>query len=46
LLDVSTQTFYNWEQGRSKPSKKQMPKVAAVRRMAKREATARLTQLG
>ena len=46
LLGVSTQTLYNWEQGRSKPRKEQLAKLAAIRNISKREAIARLEQLG
>lgn len=46
LLGVSTQTLYNWEQGRSKPRKEQLAKLAALRSLTKREAAARLEQLG
>ena len=46
LLGVSTQTLYNWEQGRSKPRKEQLAKLAALRGISKREAVARLEQLG
>ena len=46
LVGVSTQTLYNWEQGRSKPRKEQMAKLAAMRTLTKREAQASLEQLG
>jgi DNA-binding transcriptional regulator YiaG len=46
LLGVSTQTLYNWEQGRSKPRKEQLAKLAAMRDVTKREALARLEQMG
>ena len=46
LLGVSTQTLYNWEQGRSKPRTEQLAKLAAMRDVTKREALARLEQLG
>ena len=46
LVGVSTQTLYNWEQGRSKPRKEQLAKLAAMRSLSKREAMARLEQLG
>lgn len=46
LLGVSTQTLYNWEQGRSKPRQEQLAKLAALRSISKREALARLEQLG
>jgi DNA-binding transcriptional regulator YiaG len=45
LAGVSTQTLYNWEQGRSKPRKEQLAKLAALRSLSKREALARLEQL-
>jgi DNA-binding transcriptional regulator YiaG len=45
LLDVSAQTVYNWEAGKSKPREPQLAAVAALRKMGKREAKARLASL-
>lgn len=42
MLDVSLQTVYNWESGKTKPSKEQVVKIAALRKMGKREAMAHL----
>lgn len=44
LVGVSGLTIYHWEAGKSKPRKKQLPAIAAVRGMGKREALARLTR--
>jgi hypothetical protein len=35
-------TIYHWEAGKSKPRKKQLPAIAAIRGLGKREALARL----
>ncbi len=42
LLGVSAQTIYNWESGRSRPGKAQIGKIALVRKMGKRELSAKL----
>lgn len=42
LMGVSTQTIYNWERGATAPSQAQKSKLAALRRIGKREAGARL----
>lgn len=44
LIGVSAQTIYNWETGKTRPRPEQMPAIAAVRKMGKREARARLDQ--
>jgi len=44
LIGVSAQTIYNWETGKTRPRPEQMPAIAAVRKMGKREAKARLDQ--
>lgn len=44
LLGVSAQTIYNWETGKTRPRPEQMSAIAAVRKMGKREARARLGQ--
>jgi DNA-binding transcriptional regulator YiaG len=45
LVGVATQTIYNWETGVSRPRKQQLPVLASLRSMGKREAQARLEQL-
>ena len=42
LIGVSAQTIYNWETGKTRPRPEQMSAIAAVRKMGKREARARL----
>lgn len=44
LIGVSTPTIYGWEGG-TKPRQSQMAPIAAFRRMGKREANARLTEM-
>ena len=44
LVGVSGLTVYHWEAGKSKPRKKQLAALAAVRGMGKREALARLAR--
>ena len=46
LLGVSTQSLYNWEQGRARPRSGQMPSIVALRKVTKKEALARLEQMG
>jgi len=46
LVDVSPQTVYNWEREVARPSRQQLPLLAAIRGMGKKEAQARLEQLG
>lgn len=46
LLGVSGQSIYLWESGRARPSGKHLEGIAALRRMGKREAAARLEALG
>lgn len=43
LLDVSPQTIYNWQTGKSVPRRAQLEKLASIRSMGKREAEAKLT---
>lgn len=45
LLGVSGQSVYKWEAGESKPRRSQLEAIAAVRKLGKREALARLAQL-
>jgi DNA-binding transcriptional regulator YiaG len=46
LLGVSAQSVYHWEQGKSRPRASQVQAIAALRRLGKREAAARLGALG
>lgn len=45
LLGVSSQSVYHWETGKSRPRGSQLPAIAAVRQLGKREAAARLAAL-
>lgn len=45
LLDVSVQSVYKWEEGTTRPRASQLPAIAALRKMGKREATQRLAAL-
>jgi len=38
LIGVSGLTIYHWEAGKAKPRRKQLPAIAAVRKMGRREA--------
>lgn len=44
LVGVSAQTIYHWEKGVSKPRSSQLAEIAAVRKLGKREVSARLAQ--
>ena len=44
LVGVSALTIYNWESGSTRPRASQLPVIAAVRQLGKREAQARLAQ--
>lgn len=46
LLGVSGQSIYLWESGRARPSGKSLEGIAALRKIGKREAAARLAALG
>lgn len=46
LLDVGAQTVYNWESEKTRPRAAQVPALAALRKIGKREARARLEQAG
>ena len=46
LLGVSLQTVYNWEAGKSRPRQQLMAAIGSVRRMGRREALAKLGELG
>jgi len=43
---TSGQSIYNWERATATPRSSQLDALAALRRMGKREALARLEQLG
>ena len=45
LLQVSVPTLYNWENGKTRPGPEQIARIAALRKISKREALARLEQL-
>ncbi len=45
LVGASSQSIYNWEQGKARPSAKHLPAIAALRSMGKREAAAKLATL-
>ena len=45
LLDVSAQTIYMWEAGKSSPRKQHLPKIAMLRGMSKREVSAILEKV-
>lgn len=42
ILEISPQTIYNWEAGKTRPSKEQVGKIAILRKMGKREVQDRL----
>ena len=46
LLDVSVQTVANWESGKTKPRASQLGTIAAMRKLGKRQAAARLSAQG
>ena len=45
LLGASGQSIYKWEDGKARPRAKNMPAIAALRAMGKKEAAARLSEL-
>ena len=45
LLGASSQSVYNWEQGKTRPLARHLAAIAAVRGMSKKDATARLQTL-
>lgn len=45
LVGASSQSIYNWEQGKARPSARHLPAIAALRAMGKREAAAKLATL-
>ena len=42
LLGTSSQSIYNWEQGKTRPLARHLPAIAALRGLSKKEAAARL----
>ena len=45
LLGVSTQSVYNWEGGKSRPHRKFLPTLVALRTVGKKETLAHLEQV-
>lgn len=45
LLGVSQISVYNWEQGKARPRASQLASIAAVRKLGKREAAAKLAHV-
>jgi transcriptional regulator with XRE-family HTH domain len=45
LIGTSSQSVYNWEQGKARPRAVFMPAIAALRSLGKREALAQLATL-
>ena len=45
LVGVTGHTIYTWEKGSSRPRKTQLPVLASIRQMGKKEVHARLEQL-
>jgi DNA-binding transcriptional regulator YiaG len=45
LIGVTGHTIYSWEKGSTRPRKTQLPVLASIRQMGKKEAQARLEQL-
>lgn len=45
LLGVSGQSVYKWEGGKARPRTSQLPAIAALRTMGKKEVAARLAEL-
>jgi DNA-binding transcriptional regulator YiaG len=43
LIGVSGQTIYNWEHGKATPRGRQLPAIAALRNMGKRDAANKLS---
>ena len=46
LMSVSDQSIYNWELKKTTPRKEQLATLAGIRSLGKREAHARLEQIG
>lgn len=45
LVGASSQSIYNWEEGKVRPRAKHLPAIAALRALGKKEAAARLDSL-
>jgi DNA-binding transcriptional regulator YiaG len=45
LLGVSGQSIYHWESGKARPRASQLPAIAALRKLNKRQAAAALAQV-
>jgi DNA-binding transcriptional regulator YiaG len=45
LVGVSGQSIYNWESGKSTPRPRQLPGIAALRTLGKKEAAGRIASL-
>jgi DNA-binding transcriptional regulator YiaG len=45
LIGASGQSVYNWESGSNRPRRGQLPAIAALRQLGKKEAAARLAAL-
>ena len=45
LVGASSQSIYNWEEGKVRPRAKHLPAIAALRTMGRKEASARLQSL-
>ncbi len=45
LVGVSSQTVYNWEQGKTRPQPQQLQAWSVVRKLGKREAWKRLDEM-
>jgi DNA-binding transcriptional regulator YiaG len=45
LVGASSQSIYNWEDGKVRPRAQHLPAIAALRTLGKREAAARLESL-
>ena len=45
LLGVSGQSVYKWEDGKARPRASQLPAIASVRSMGKKQVAAKLAKL-
>ncbi len=45
ILNVSVQSIYKWEDGKTRPRASQLPAIASLRKMGKQEAAKRLAAL-
>jgi DNA-binding transcriptional regulator YiaG len=46
LVGATGQSVYKWESGKIRPRARHLPAIAALRKMGRREAAARLAELG